>query len=809
MIKLENVDKYFNHFKKNEIHVINNTSLEFGNTGLVALLGPSGCGKTTLLNAIGGLDKVNRGKIYINGKRITKVSSYKKDKIRVLNIGYIFQNYNLLENLTVYENISLSLKMIGIKNRAEIKKRVDYVLEQVGMYRYRNKPAGMLSGGEKQRVGIARAIVKNPRVIIADEPTGNLDSKNTLEIMNIIKSISKDRLVILVTHEKNLAYFYASRIVTIEDGKILTDKENNHENELDYRVDNRIYLKDIKEHEKIENKNCKLDLYRDNKDQIDLDIVIKNGNIYIRSNDYKKIEVVDEYSSIEFIDDNYKKISKKDYEKTNFDLKELDNSKYKIHYSSIFNTFSMIKAGIKKVFDYSTIKKVLLIGFFVSAMFIVYAISNIFGVTNIKDSYFVNVNKNYIVIENTKNDLDDFLDLEKDENISYVIPGSSLIEVQIVSDNIYQLINSDVTIEASIADYRYLEDDLLYGKLPTSSNEVVIDKLAIENAEDADKLAMIGYKDIENFIGAKLKIGELNYFTIVGISDTGSPSLYMNGNNFTDVLSYSTSEKEYSDMELTNNIVKLSDYELNKEEITIKKGREPINDYEVLVNIENEEYMPLNKAIDVKIGDEKLKVVGYYESPYGIEDLYVNRNTIKYNNVINNSNMMVYSLDKDATITYLKEKGYNAVDTYKKSKDEYLVKVKENITESVIIAGILLLISFVEIFLMIRASFMSRIKEVGIYRAIGVKKTDIYKMFLGEILVITTIAGVPGFAIMSLFLNELIKINYLSQLYLLDFKVFILSLFLIYFLNILIGLLPIRGVIKNTPSEILSRNDVD
>ncbi len=809
MIKLENVNKYFNHFKKNEIHVINNTSLEFGDTGLVALLGPSGCGKTTLLNAIGGLDRVNKGKIYVNGKRITKVSSYKKDKIRVLNIGYIFQNYDLLENLTVYENISLSLKMIGIKNRAEIKKRVDYVLEQVGMYRYRNKPAGMLSGGEKQRVGIARAIVKNPSVIIADEPTGNLDSKNTLEIMNIIKSISKDRLVILVTHEKNLAYFYASRIVTIEDGKILTDENNNHENELDYRVDNRIYLKDIEEHERIENKNYKLDLYRENKDQINLDIVIKNGNIYIKSNGPKKIEVVDEYSSIEFIDDNYKKISKNDYEKTNFDLNELDNSKYKIHYSSIFNIFSMIKAGIKKVFDYSTIKKVLLIGFFVSAMFIVYAISNIFGVTNIKDSYFVNVNKNYIVIENTKNDLDEFLKLEKDENISYVIPGSSLIEVQVVADNIYQLINSNVTIEASLADYNYLECDLLYGKLPTSSNEVVIDKLAIENIKDTDVLTMIGYKDMENLIGAKLKIGELDYFNIVGISDTSSPSIYMDKNNFTDVLSYSTSEKDYSDMEATNNIIKLTDYDLDKEEITIKKGREPINDYEVLVNIENEEYMPLNKVIDVKIGDNKLKVVGYYESPYGIEDLYVNRNTIKYNNVINNSNMMVYSLDKRATLSYLKDMGYNAIDTYKKSKDEYLVKVKENITESVIIAGILLLISFVEIFLMIRASFMSRIKEVGIYRAIGVKKSDIYKMFLGEILVITTIAGVPGFVIMSLFLKELTKINYLSQLYLLDFKVLILSLFLIYFLNILIGLLPIRGVIKNTPSEILSRNDVD
>src|SRR5574344_2467371 len=113
MITLKNVNKYFNEYKKNQIHVINNTNLEFENAGLVALLGPSGCGKTTLLNAIGGLDKVNSGKIYINDKIITKRRSYYVDKIRNLNIGYIFQDYNLIDNLSVFDNVALSLKING------------------------------------------------------------------------------------------------------------------------------------------------------------------------------------------------------------------------------------------------------------------------------------------------------------------------------------------------------------------------------------------------------------------------------------------------------------------------------------------------------------------------------------------------------------------------------------------------------------------------------------------------------------------------------------------------------------------------
>ncbi len=141
MIKVENVNKYFNRRRKNEIHIINNTSLELEDKGLVSILGQSGSGKTTLLNAIGGLDKVNKGKIYINGKRITKRRTNAIDKIRNLNIGYVFQDYKLIENMSVYENVAISLRMIGLKNKKEIEKRVNYVLEAVNMYRYRNRPA--------------------------------------------------------------------------------------------------------------------------------------------------------------------------------------------------------------------------------------------------------------------------------------------------------------------------------------------------------------------------------------------------------------------------------------------------------------------------------------------------------------------------------------------------------------------------------------------------------------------------------------------------------------------------------------------
>lgn len=425
MVKLEKVNKYFNRRRKNEIHIINNTSLELEDKGLVAILGQSGSGKTTLLNAIGGLDKVNKGKIYINGKKITKRRANTVDKIRNLNIGYVFQDYKLIENMSVFDNIAISLRMLGLKNKKEIQKRVNYVLEAVNMYRYRNRPAGMLSGGEKQRVAIARAIVKNPSIVIADEPTGNLDSKNTLEIMNIIKAISKEKLVILVTHEVDLAQFYATRIVEVQDGKVIKDYKNETRESLEYRLDNKIYLKDFENINNLKNEKLNIDIYSDKDDEeIDIKLVVKNGNIFIQA-DNRKIEVVDENSAIELIDDHYQKIDKSIYEKYKYNLDDIIDKKYKAKYSSIYGIFKSIKIGFNRILNYSVLRKILLLGFFASAMFVVYSVSNIAGTTDIRESDYIKLDKNYLEVDLAKVNVDDYLNYEKLEDVDYIVPRTS------------------------------------------------------------------------------------------------------------------------------------------------------------------------------------------------------------------------------------------------------------------------------------------------------------------------------------------------------------------------------------------------
>lgn len=816
MIKIENVNKYFNRRRKNEIHIINNTSLELEDKGLVAILGQSGSGKTTLLNAIGGLDKVSSGKIYVNGKKITKRTANTVDKIRNLNIGYIFQDYKLIENMSVFDNIAISLRMIGLKNKKEIEKRVKYILEAVNMYRYRNRPANMLSGGEKQRVAIARAIVKNPSIVIADEPTGNLDSKNSLEIMNIIKAISKEKLVILVTHEVDLAKFYATRIVEVQDGKVINDCKNETKESLEYRLDNKIYLKDFKDINNLKNEKFNVNIYSDDEnDKIDVNIVIKNGNIFIQAEN-RKVEVVDDNSSIELINEHYKKIDKSIYEKHKYDLDDVIDTKYKTKYSSIYGTLQSIKNGFNRISNYTILRKILLIGFFASAMFVVYSITNIAGITNIKESDYIKTDKNYLQIDMAKVNVDDYLKYEKLDNIDYMLPGDANVSFKIKMDNYYQLSTYSFELSGSLIDINKIsQESLIQGRMPKNEYEIVIDKKVIDNMKNMDfsMFSCMGIKNEDELLNKVVTIDGMKDFTIVGFTNNSIPSIYVNKSVFINILNNMTQSEfgmgVYFNKEDSSD-TSVRDYNLYLDDITISKGRLPQNDYEVIVNEVNQSEMKLSKPINVEVNGKKLIVVGYYDSKTNKQEYLVNTNTVKYNVISRNNGFMIYPKDKDSVINELQnEYNLNIIDRYEKDKQDYIKSKTDAIKSAVVFAGVILAISLIEIYLMIRSSFLSRIKEIGVLRAIGVKKKDIYRMFIGEIISITTITSLPGIALMTYILSQISKIPYADRMFIINFKTVGISIIILYLFNIIVGLLPLYRVLRKTPAKILARHDVE
>ena len=819
MVKLEKVNKYFYRRKKNEIHIINNTSLEFESKGLVALLGTSGSGKTTLLNAIGGLDKVNKGKIYINGKKITRKRTHTIDKIRNLNIGYIFQDYKLLDNLSVYENVAMTLRMIGVKDKKEIQNRVNYVLESVNMYRYRNRPAKMLSGGERQRVSIARALVKNPNIVIADEPTGNLDSKNSLEIMNIIKAISKDKLVIWVTHEVELAKFYASRIIELQDGKIVKDYQNDASEDLDYRLENKIYLKDFKNIDKIESENLNVDVYSENKEKIDIKVIVKNGNIYIKSENMK-IEVVDENSAVELVDGHYKKINKSVYQEHDYNIDKVINKKTKPRYSSIYGIFKSLINGFKRIASYSILKKILLIGFFASAMFIMYAVSNIAGIRDIKDTEFITRNKNYLRVDMPQIKVDDFLKYENLEEVDYILPGDSIVSFKIKFDDYYQTARYTLELAGSLTSLETINnEDIIAGKMPQNEYEIVVDKMIIDNMlqQGYGISEHMGIKNAEELLNKVVFVDNMKEFKIAGFVNKESPSIYANETIFVNLLNNTKSAYGNFDIYIVeteqaegNANEKVHDYNLYLDDITLTKGRMPTGDYEVIVNESNKYEMKLNKTIKTKVNGVELKVVGYYTSKTNKQAYLVNNNTVKYSVITKNNGFMIYTNDKYSVLDEFQNKyRLNIIDRYEKDKNDYINKKKDEIKSSVIFATVILVISLVEIYLMIRSSFLSRIKEIGVLRAIGVKKKDIFKMFIGEIISITTVASMPGIILMTYILSQVSKISYVSRMFIVNSTTVGISIAIVYLFNIIVGLLPLYRVLKKTPAKILSRHDLE
>lgn len=223
MIKTVELQKIF-RTEEVETWALNNVSLDVKEGEFVAVMGPSGCGKSTLLNILGLLDNPTSGEYFLNGIEVGKYSESERTNLRKGVIGFVFQSFNLIEELSVFENIELPLLYMGV-SKSERKKRVEAVMERMNIaHRAKHFPQ-QLSGGQQQRVAIARAVIANPKVILADEPTGNLDSKNGLEVMNLLTELNKEgTTIIMVTHSQHDAGF-ASRVINLFDGQVVAETQ--------------------------------------------------------------------------------------------------------------------------------------------------------------------------------------------------------------------------------------------------------------------------------------------------------------------------------------------------------------------------------------------------------------------------------------------------------------------------------------------------------------------------------------------------------------------------------------------------------
>ena len=798
MIKVTALNKYFNRRKRNEIHVLNDVSIEFPKKGLVVLLGASGSGKTTLLNVIGGLDKVQGGTIEINDQAIEHYKSNVWDRIRNDSIGYIFQNYNLLPELSVYDNIAFVLKMIGITDVQAIDERVIYVLKAVGMYPFRKKKALQLSGGQQQRVAIARALVKNPDIIIADEPTGNLDSRNTVDVMNIIKSISRDKLVVLVTHEKDSAYFYGDRIIEIKDGQIVNDYLNEELSDHVISRDETIYLKDLRAISTHEDPSVDVSYYSDDDEEqkVSVRLIVKNKTLYIDvDSDFKKVKFADASSGVVIKNEHYQKKTREELIQTTFDLDILDHKAIEKDKRSMISIKRTLKLAFDKILRTSRKGKLMLFSFLIAGMVIAVTMGLLSAAIILEPESYMEISRGYVRVEtnlSTKPTYESLMDYGQDDASLRVHPyGRASMEFTYPTGDLSgSTIFGQIELNTSVG-----TRDLSHGRLPLNYTEILISSTMAEAIVQGQQGQDFGIWHIEQLFYETLMVRHLS-FKIVGVVDSELTLIYVTE----DVASFLTiGEFAISDALVDEDIIthgtlpSAGQVAISLTEYEGMFGAAPSGDFPKII----------------PMGIEVFSISGVYDDESLDNIIIIHHDDLNEQTYDIVNSFYLFSSDTEALSEYLEERNIRHTDVYQQALD--YAKEQQNLVLISTITSSSVLIGFAALgfYFVIRSSLISRIYEVSVYRALGVKKGDIFRSFLVEIFVLTTISTLIGYILASIALMQL-QDGLLGDFNF--FKVtpltFVGGMLLSYTINVLAGLFPVAILLQKTPAQILSQYDI-
>jgi len=806
MIKVAGLHKYFFRHKRNEIHVLNDMTLDFPESGLVVLLGPSGSGKTTLLNVIGGLDSVQQGTIQFDDAVIKGYPSGTWDKIRNEKIGYIFQNYNLLPQLSVYENIALVLKMMGINDPKLIEARVHYMLNAVNMYPYRKKKATQLSGGQQQRVAIARALVKNPDVIIADEPTGNLDSKNTMDIMNMIKEISKQKLVVLVTHEKDIANIYGDRIIEIKDGKIVSDYENSATHEHSVNDDNTIYLKDLDQLSVLKDDLIEIETYNDSKqalESIKIRLIVKNKTLYLDvDSDIQKIKLLDASSNLVIKDEHFVKKNKEQMLETTFKTEALDNKDVTRSYRTVVSAKSIFMLAFQKILYSSRKGKLMLFSFIMAGSVLALAIAML-AATIIPDYDQMMYGDNYIrvnVNQSTRLSYDQLVTYAQDDPDLFV-NTLGMLPVHII-DPVNPSLNM-LSFAGAFDLVDHAPSRLVYGRRPAADNEILITRAMAEQIIDRNG-PDYGIWNMQQLLLEQFRIEGLSEIKVVGVVASDQNIVYA-----TRSLTNYIATRNVSVTALNINV--LFQGSLYLEQSTLTHGSLPSGDHVVVTSLLFESI----SAVDPdSITTWPFEIAGFGYSISGIKDeealrIFASNQMMEKVRLSIANEYYVYTNHSVRMANSLQRDGITAVDlreNLRESFNETMIEPRITMTIVFLVVAGLSLLGF---YFIMHSSMVSRIYEISVYRALGMKKGEILTSFLVEVLIISTVTSLIGFAVSSYAVAQAEStLLGMFRIFIVSPVSLILGVFIVYGINLVGGMFPIFLLLRKTPAQILAQYDI-
>ena len=711
MLEIKNINKSYK-VGEHKQKVLKDVSIKFRENEFVSILGQSGSGKTTLLNLIGGLDRYDTGDIIINGKSTKHFKDKDWDAYRNNSIGFIFQSYNLINHISILDNVEMGMTLSGVSKKIR-KERAIEVLKKVGLEDHINKKPNQLSGGQMQRVAIARALANDPDIILADEPTGALDSKTSKSIMNLIKEISKDKLVIMVTHNEEIAFEYSSRIIKLSDGVIIEDskpvKEVDSENNYKLKKTSMSFITAL---------NLSL-----------RNIITKKGRTLLTAF-ASSIGIIGIALILSLSNGFDKQIEK-------FENDTLTNYPITISKGTMENTdeaMSLFTSSNGKYSDEKYIYKQKI------------DLEKMTHINNIDEdylNYLDSIDKNLIDgISYTRLSVMGINLLVKGKNTKMVSFGTSL--------------NSVMTIPKSFdEENNYLKNnyDLLYGKFPkeatdvllviSSDNEVsekVLENLGLDVNQDKFSFEDVLNKELVYVINDnlynKIKAGNKNIY----IAKNNYDKLYdMDGNIKLNISGIVRLKKDVKTGMFTPGIIFKDElgeliYEKNKNSDVVKdqKGK----DYFVLSGekFSNESMISSEVEAISYLGGNKIPyIINIYPKDFNAKNK-ISELLDKYNENKTAENKIIY-----------------------KDYAKIFVDLSQNIMDAityVLIAfsAISLIVSSIMIGIITYISVLERTKEIGILRSLGARKKDITRVFNAETFIIGLVSGLLGIIIARLLL---------------------------------------------------------
>ena len=826
MLKIENLKKTYDKGSRHAHEVLHGLSFTLPDTGFVCILGHSGCGKTSLLNAIGGLDRFDSGKIITDNASIDHRAGKDMENERNATFGYIFQNYYLLTEHSAAYNVYLGMHSMNLTEKEKMR-RIKDALEKVDMIRYYKRPVGELSGGQQQRVAIARAIAKRPKVIFADEPTGNLDEANTINICSILKELSKDSLVVMVTHEERIARFFADRIIKLDAGQIITDSQEWDHGMLDVGAKDTLYAGDYQE-SIIKNDNLTLRLLeKEGAAPINITLVNENDRIVIKVDD-PRIVLSSESNSPPFIKDGKRPIlNADDFERTLTaekeesaisDKDEKTNSRG-LSLKMLFNEARALTAQ-KKIRRFGTSIFTIIL-----SLMLALSVADIITVASINPEDFITADSHIVGFKFSRGQqmtdkhanisvyeqkLRDVLD-QTNYDFDYIPTTSSVMKYTDNTIPQYGNISLDFSGYSWVNINRLDSSTIIAGRMPERSDEVVIDRWIIDKLLDTEGVIQNIIPNREYLLGKTLKTPKLTYtLTIVGICDSNEPSMYMSTES---ILALGTHGTE---------VITLSEYK----RITGDTSIDSLGRYECISISKNSNVSSTGGSSSILsfVGsDYPLRLVGYAEDVTdrtGAKMIIADEDLkpLYYSMIKKNHEFNIWSEDKGNIINLVKNDlpeeitnnlSIKIYDSYGSDYAVYKQKTSLKVDSRTIVTITVVIACAIMLYLMQRSKIKERMDLITVYRLLGIPKKNLVFIFSVESLFVTLKYATPAVLAVWIIMKSASMIKFFSSVALIfPFWAALLTLVGIAIFQLIVANAPALRLLSDPPARLAAKFDL-